>query len=125
MQTHHVLLCFFSKVVEAERRADGQIFALKILSDSPKARREVEIHLLACSHKNIVTIYDVYENLHKNAPALFVIMEKLNGGELFARIQVSRRRSACKMRHRANRVEKCIFFRSEQKLRSQSARLQT
>ncbi|KAI6188549.1 Non-specific serine/threonine protein kinase [Aphelenchoides besseyi] len=75
------------KVVECEKIATGEIFALKILRDCPKARREIEIHTLACGHPNIVTIFDVYENQYNGMACLFIVMERMTGGELFARIQ--------------------------------------
>lgn len=51
------------KVVECEHRSTGKKFALKILRDIPKAKREAELHFLASGHPNIVRIYDVYEVL--------------------------------------------------------------
>jgi serine/threonine protein kinase len=75
------------KVVECEKIETGELFALKILRDVPKARREVEIHLMACNHENIVHIYDVYENSHNGIDCLFIVMERMTGGELFVRIQ--------------------------------------
>jgi len=73
--------------VECEKIDTGEIFALKILRDVPKARREVEIHMQACSHPNIVHIYDVYENSYNGTACLFIVMERMGGGELFTRIQ--------------------------------------
>lgn len=76
------------KVIECKKIDTGEVFALKVLRDVPKARREVEIHVEACNHPNIVYIYDVYENLYNNVPCLLIVMERMTGGELFARIQV-------------------------------------
>uniref|UniRef100_A0A915CVH4 non-specific serine/threonine protein kinase n=1 Tax=Ditylenchus dipsaci TaxID=166011 RepID=A0A915CVH4_9BILA len=75
------------KVVECESLKTGQKFALKILRDVPKAKREAELHFLACSHPNIVKIYEVYENTYNGIACLFLIMECMTGGELFTRIQ--------------------------------------
>jgi serine/threonine protein kinase len=52
------------------------------LRDVPKARREVEIHSQACNHQNIVKIFDVYENNYNGTPCLFIVMERMNGGEV-------------------------------------------
>ncbi|KRZ51252.1 DNA ligase 4 [Trichinella nativa] len=75
------------KVVECFKRKTGEKFALKVLCDTPKARREVELHCLARNHKNIVTIYDVYLNSFSNTKCLLIVMECMEGGELFSRIQ--------------------------------------
>ncbi|VDN17030.1 unnamed protein product [Gongylonema pulchrum] len=63
------------KVVECESRKTGEKFALKVLRDVPKARREVELHYAACNHKNIVRILDVYENTYNQVQCLLVVME--------------------------------------------------
>lgn len=75
------------KVVECVHRKTGHKFALKVLRDVPKARREVELHYVACQHKHIVRIYDVYENTYNQVKCLLVVMECMEGGELFSRIQ--------------------------------------
>ncbi|VDO24763.1 unnamed protein product [Onchocerca flexuosa] len=75
------------KVVECESRKTGEKFALKVLRDVPKARREVELHYAASHHKNIVRILDVYENTYNQVKCLLVVMECMQGGELFTRIQ--------------------------------------
>lgn len=75
------------KVVECEQRQTGKRFALKILRDLPKAKREAELHYAACQHPNIVKIYDVYENSYNGIPCLLLVMECMTGGELFSRIQ--------------------------------------
>uniref|UniRef100_A0A914BYX8 non-specific serine/threonine protein kinase n=1 Tax=Acrobeloides nanus TaxID=290746 RepID=A0A914BYX8_9BILA len=74
------------KVVECERIASGEKFALKILRDVAKARREVELHSVS-NHPNIVRVYDVYENTYNGIACLFVVMECMRGGELFTQIQ--------------------------------------
>lgn len=75
------------KVVECFRRATREKFALKILADSVKARREVNLHWRASGCRHIVNIIDVYENKYHNNICLLVIMECMEGGELFQRIQ--------------------------------------
>ncbi|KAH7730265.1 camk/mapkapk/mapkapk protein kinase [Aphelenchoides avenae] len=75
------------KVVECQKIATGEKFALKVLRDVPKARRETELHFLASAHPNIVRVYEIYDNVCKGIPCLFVVMECMLGGELFARIQ--------------------------------------
>ncbi|VDN02982.1 unnamed protein product [Thelazia callipaeda] len=75
------------KVVGCENRKTGEKFALKVLRDVPKARREVELHYAASNHKNIVRIFDVYENTYHHVKCLLVVMECMQGGELFTRIQ--------------------------------------
>lgn len=75
------------KVVECTKRKTGEKFALKVLRDVPKARREIELHWIACNHKNIVKIFDVYENTYNTVKCLLVVMECMEGGELFTRIQ--------------------------------------
>ncbi|KAL3120654.1 hypothetical protein niasHT_007946 [Heterodera trifolii] len=75
------------KVVECEHRTDGKKFALKILRDIPKAKREAELHFVASGHANIVKVYDIYENNYNGIPCLLLVMECMTGGELFTRIQ--------------------------------------
>ncbi|VDL75578.1 unnamed protein product [Nippostrongylus brasiliensis] len=75
------------KVVECEHRISGEKFALKVLRDVPKARREVNLHYMASGHPNIVRIVDVYENSYNDVQCLLVVMESMRGGELFNRIQ--------------------------------------
>jgi len=75
------------KVVECESLKTGELFALKILREVPKAKREAELHFLACTHPNIVKIFEVYENTYNGIACLFLIIECMNG-ELFTRIQV-------------------------------------
>ncbi|KRX74634.1 MAP kinase-activated protein kinase 3 [Trichinella sp. T6] len=75
------------KVVECFDRKTGQKYALKILRDSPKARREVELHCMVSGHENIVKVYDVYENTYSSLKCLLMVMECMEGGELFTKIQ--------------------------------------
>ncbi|KAK7503455.1 hypothetical protein BaRGS_00005376 [Batillaria attramentaria] len=78
------------KVLECYARSNGQKYALKVLKDVPKARREVDLHWRACHHPNchnIVKVHDVYENNYSGQRCLLVVMECMEGGELFTRIQ--------------------------------------
>ncbi|XP_036075267.1 MAP kinase-activated protein kinase 3 isoform X1 [Rousettus aegyptiacus] len=75
------------KVLECFHRRTGQKCALKLLYDSPKARQEVDHHWQASGGPHIVRILDVYENMHHGRRCLLIIMECMEGGELFSRIQ--------------------------------------
>ncbi|CAG5982521.1 MAP kinase-activated protein kinase 2 isoform 1-T3 [Menidia menidia] len=75
------------KVLEIFQKKTGDKYALKILQDCPKARREVELHWRASPCANIVRIVDVYENLYQCKKCLLIVMECMDGGELFSRIQ--------------------------------------
>lgn len=94
------------KVVACMRKGSengGARFALKVLRDSDKARREVELHWRASACPQIVAIVDVYENVFAGHRCLLVVMECMEGGELFARIQArpaafTEREAACAVR---------------------------
>ncbi|CRL04514.1 CLUMA_CG017590, isoform A [Clunio marinus] len=75
------------KVVECIKKSSGTKFALKVLHDNSKARRELELHLKASGCRNIVKIVDVFENTYSGTKCLLVVMECMEGGELFQRIQ--------------------------------------
>ncbi|VDO98331.1 unnamed protein product [Soboliphyme baturini] len=74
------------KVVECIRRKTGEKFALKVCFRIASAHLLSSNHT-ASSHKNIVRIFDVYENTYNNVKCLLVVMECMEGGELFSRIQ--------------------------------------
>lgn len=74
------------KVVECYSKKTGDKFALKVLRDVPKARREIELHCRSPCEQ-IVRIQDVFENIYSGHKCLLVVMECMEGGELFARIQ--------------------------------------
>lgn len=63
------------KVVECTSKKTGAKYALKVLRDNVKARREVELHWRASGCKHIVSIRDVYLNNYKGQSSLLVIME--------------------------------------------------
>lgn len=75
------------KVVECYKKSSNQKCALKVLRDVPKARREVDLHWRASGCSYIVKIIDVYENVYSGQRCLLVVMECMEGGELFSRIQ--------------------------------------
>lgn len=80
------------KVLECIDKKSKEKFALKVLADNTKARREVELHYRASSLStgfpiNIVHIRDIYENMYNGQRCLLVVMECMEGGELFSRIQ--------------------------------------
>lgn len=75
------------KVVECISRTTRKKYALKILIDSPKSRREVSLHLKAKQCPQIVEISEIYENTYGGEKCLLMVMEKMEGGELFQRIQ--------------------------------------
>merc|ERR1711935_58006 len=74
------------KVVECYDN-QGQKFALKVLKDNVKSRREIDLHWRASGCRHIVNIKDVYENTYSGQRCLLVVMECMEGGELFNRIQ--------------------------------------
>ncbi|KAM6344588.1 MAP kinase-activated protein kinase 3 isoform 1-T7 [Alca torda] len=75
------------KVLECFNKQTGQKCALKLLYDNPKARQEVEYHWRASGCPHIVHVLDVYENIHHGKRCLLIVMECMEGGELFSRIQ--------------------------------------
>ncbi|KAL3852874.1 hypothetical protein ACJMK2_016482 [Sinanodonta woodiana] len=75
------------KVVECYSVSTGEKFALKVLRDVPKARREIDLHWRASGCRHIVKIVDVFENVYGGQKCLLVVMECMEGGELFSRIQ--------------------------------------
>merc|ERR1711936_1301543 len=75
------------KVVQCEHLKTKEKCALKVLKDSPKARREIDLHWKASGCKHIVNIRDVFENTYDGQKCLLVVMEIMEGGELFNRIQ--------------------------------------
>ncbi|XP_017280708.1 MAP kinase-activated protein kinase 3 isoform X2 [Kryptolebias marmoratus] len=75
------------KVLQCFSKKTGEKCALKILYDSPKARREVELHWRVSGGPYIVRILSLYENMYHGKKCLLIIMECMEGGELFSRIQ--------------------------------------
>ena len=64
------------KVVQCEDLKTKEKCALKVLKDSVKARREIDLHWKASGCKHIVNIRDVYENTYNGQKCLLVVMEK-------------------------------------------------
>ncbi|XP_065349747.1 MAP kinase-activated protein kinase 2 [Cloeon dipterum] len=75
------------KVLQCFSKHARHKFALKVLHDCVKARREVDLHWRASGCRHIVNIIDVYENSYGGQKCLLVVMECMEGGELFQRIQ--------------------------------------
>ncbi|KAJ9579448.1 hypothetical protein L9F63_024447, partial [Diploptera punctata] len=75
------------KVVQCYSKKTREKYALKVLHDNTKARREVDLHWRASGCRHIVNIIDVYENTYSGNKCLLVVMECMEGGELFQRIQ--------------------------------------
>merc|ERR1712004_852134 len=73
------------KVKQCVNKA-GQKFALK---DDAKSRQEIELHWRAATCNNVVNIREVFENTYQGQPSLLVVMECMDGGELFSRIEES------------------------------------
>lgn len=71
------------KVVQCTNRSNGQKYALKVLHDNMKARREVDMHWQASGCRHIVNIVDVYENTYSGKACLLVVMEWYVSGTLF------------------------------------------
>lgn len=98
------------------------IYLKQVLRDNPKARREVELHYLACDHPNIVKIIDVFENQFCNQKCILLIMECMDGGELFQAIQkraelAFTEREAAQIISKLQKIIKLIFnFKYSKKL---------
>lgn len=75
------------KVVECFSKRTNQKYALKALRKSAKAYRECALHWMVRSHQNIVNVIDVYENTFSGTKCYLMVMECMEGRELFERIQ--------------------------------------
>jgi len=76
------------KVLTCWHKETRRKCALKILKDSDKARREVILQKRASEGcQNIVQVLDVYENMYASNRCLLIVMECMEGGELFNRIR--------------------------------------
>ncbi|XP_045913563.1 MAP kinase-activated protein kinase 2-like isoform X1 [Micropterus dolomieu] len=75
------------RVLEIFHGESGEKYALKMLQDCPEARREVELHWRVSPCPHIVPIIDVYENIYQGRKCLLIVMECMDGGELFRHIQ--------------------------------------
>ena len=75
LSTNVLGLGISGKVVVCQDLNTKEKCALKVLKDSPKARREIELHWKASGCKHIVNIKDVYENTYNGQKCLLVVME--------------------------------------------------
>uniref|UniRef100_A0A3B3QW04 non-specific serine/threonine protein kinase n=1 Tax=Paramormyrops kingsleyae TaxID=1676925 RepID=A0A3B3QW04_9TELE len=75
------------RVLECRNKKTGEKCALKVLYDTPKSRREVELHWRASWGPHVVRILTLYENVYRGKKCLLIIMECMEGGELFSQIQ--------------------------------------
>jgi len=79
------------KVVECTDRT-GKKCALKVIRDCPESRREVELQWKASSCPQVVSLLAVYQKTeytsHSMTKKLQVVMECMEGGELFDRISI-------------------------------------
>lgn len=81
--THEILgIGESGKVMACFSKADGTKYALKVLRDGPKSRREVQLHYETNHHENVVTIVDIFENTFDYVKCLLVVVEFLEGGDL-------------------------------------------
>lgn len=77
-------------------KASRQQYALKILIDRPKARKETTLHRLCSASNHVVKVVDAYvnditlpgESAHKKR--ILLVMELMEGGELFEYITKKR-----------------------------------
>lgn len=74
------------------KRSTGEKFAVKVVIDRPKARQEVQMHFKCSQHPHVVKLYQVFCNdlqfpgESESRSRLLLIMELMDGGELFNRI---------------------------------------
>lgn len=84
------------KVFQIFNKRTQEKFALKMLQDCTKAQREMELHWWASQCPHIVRILDIYENLYAGRKCLLIIMECLDGGELFSQSRTEEARCSQK-----------------------------
>ncbi|GAB1610147.1 hypothetical protein Ahia01_001300700, partial [Argonauta hians] len=99
------------------KKSTEEMFAVKCLSDCPRTRTEVKLHTLCSNHPHIVTVHDVYANSVKllgdsiAKPCLLMVMELMEGGELFHRILKERgfteKLATSYLRQIASAIERC------------------
>lgn len=79
------------KVRECVSVLTSEKFAVKIMADTPDARAEIELQLLS-AHPLVAKIHSIYANVIEKRPKLVVIMECIEGGDLFDRILQRKKR---------------------------------
>jgi calcium/calmodulin-dependent protein kinase I len=107
----------FSKVFEATHRLTKKKYAIKCVSkqaaqeqDVEAVRKEIDF-LTHIKHPNIIRLYEVYENTSE----IFLVLELMEGGELFDRIVAKR----CFSEEEARRAL-CMIASAVQHLHSHS-----
>lgn len=95
--------------------ATGKEFALKCLLDSPKARTEAKVHYLCSDNPHIVSVIDVYAvNFRfpgemKPVPRILMVMELMEGGELFELVRTKRRFTEKEAVHFTKQIALAIY----------------
>lgn len=69
----HCLISFYFHLFD--NNLHYYFFPIQVLLDSPKARREVDLHWRVSGCRHIVNIVDVYENTYAGNKCLLVVME--------------------------------------------------
>ncbi|KAL3857437.1 hypothetical protein ACJMK2_012108 [Sinanodonta woodiana] len=99
------------------KKSSKERFALKCILDNPRSRTEVNLHVMCSGHPNVVQVLDVYANdlqLHdgdSRKPYLLMVLELMEGGELFDRIskeqKFTERKAAMYLKQVADAVRHC------------------
>ncbi|KAL5016968.1 hypothetical protein ScPMuIL_006557 [Solemya velum] len=99
------------------RKLTGEKFALKCIIDVPHSRMEAKLHRMCSGHSNIVKVFDIYANdvqFPEDAmpkARLLMVLELMEGGELFDRISKERcfteRKAARYMKQMVESVRRC------------------
>ncbi|KAI6657895.1 MAP kinase-activated protein kinase 5-like [Oopsacas minuta] len=77
------------KVYQCKSKKTGEQFALKIILDNRSSKKEISLQQRCSESPNVVRIVDVYRGygIHPSAKLgakyLYVVLEMMNGGELF------------------------------------------
>lgn len=93
-----------------------EIYALKCLPDDAPSRLEIGLQLKCRNSGNIVAIKDVYQNKlalpgeEKTSARLLVVMECMNGGELFDRISRQKRFTEREASHVTKQIAQAIQY---------------
>ncbi|CAL8068640.1 unnamed protein product [Calicophoron daubneyi] len=100
------------KVVRCVDIRTGTTRALKILEDNPAARREAELHWRVSDCPNVVKIVDAYENNNQNTGKRYIllVMECMEGGELFNRIKKRTSFTECEAAKLVRQIASAIAY---------------